>query len=306
MPPLTRFSMPSRTTDRPRGCRLSQSVGAHGQWEWSKNSSWKKSTRSEGSSSSRLRRAPASSIDSSTRKCPTSSRSVPTGCRLAAPGSAVAATHVRRTGHSRDLFRGRRFRIVDTRLPVSVPSDRKARTGGRPRSTDRRRGLRDRCRRYRTRRRPRRHRHGLLDGNGFQAQGQCDVRVDLPLLELLRGVSVNSLADRILADLHLTGARPGCGHRRGTEAADDDVDRLIEELSETELREVLAELEKPQARHTREFRGAGPRFVQVLWAAAGRAGRGPRCRIRRGIRDSRAQRGRQVDDHRDPRGSSKA
>ena len=67
-------------------CRLSQSVGAHGQWGWSKNSSWKRSTRTGESSSSPLRRAPASSIDSSTRNSPTSSRSAPTGRRLAAPG----------------------------------------------------------------------------------------------------------------------------------------------------------------------------------------------------------------------------
>jgi hypothetical protein len=67
--------------------------------------------------------------------------------------------------------------------------------------------------------------------------------VDLPLLELLRGVSVNSLADRILTDLHLTGAWPATVTDEVPEAPDYDVERMIEELSETELREVLAELE---------------------------------------------------------------
>jgi hypothetical protein len=53
------------------------------------------------------------------------------------------------------------------------------------------------------------------------------------------------VADRVLADLHLTDAWPagGTGEVPEAVAADDDVDRLIEELSEDELREVLAELE---------------------------------------------------------------
>ena len=140
----------------------------------------------------------------------------------------------------------------------------------------------------------------------FRLRVNAMFTVDLPLLELLRGVSVNSLADRILADLHLTGAWPAAVNDEVAEAADDDVDRLIEELSETELREVLAELEKPTAEATRDFRGARSEFVEILWATAGRAGGGPRCGIRRSFRDPRAQRCRQINDHRDPRGSSKA
>jgi acyl transferase domain-containing protein/acyl carrier protein len=79
----------------------------------------------------------------------------------------------------------------------------------------------------------------------FRLRVNAMFTIDLPLLELLRGVSVNSVADRILADLHLTDAWPAAGTDEVPEAvaADDDVDRLIEELSEDELREVLAELE---------------------------------------------------------------
>jgi NAD(P)-dependent dehydrogenase (short-subunit alcohol dehydrogenase family)/acyl carrier protein len=76
--------------------------------------------------------------------------------------------------------------------------------------------------------------------------------IDLPLLELLRGVSVNSLADRILAELHLTDAGPSAApdEMPAVGAADDDVDRLIEQLSEAELREVLAELESQGEAHS--------------------------------------------------------
>jgi acyl carrier protein len=77
----------------------------------------------------------------------------------------------------------------------------------------------------------------------FRLRVNAMFTVDLPLLELLRGVSVNSLADRILTDLHLTGIWPATVTDEVPEAPDDDVERMIEELSETELREVLAELE---------------------------------------------------------------
>jgi acyl carrier protein len=71
--------------------------------------------------------------------------------------------------------------------------------------------------------------------------------IDLPVLELLRGVSVSSLAVRILADLELDGASPSAvsDARSDSTGADDDVDRLIEQLSEADLRELLAELEAP-------------------------------------------------------------
>src|SRR5581483_5039065 len=68
--------------------------------------------------------------------------------------------------------------------------------------------------------------------------------VDVPLLELLRGVSVNSLAARILDELPLTDAESGPVAERQPEPVDADVEALIERLSEAELRDLLAELEK--------------------------------------------------------------
>jgi acyl carrier protein len=86
----------------------------------------------------------------------------------------------------------------------------------------------------------------------FRLRVNAIFAIDLPLLELLRGVSVNSLADRILADLRLTDAGPlAVGDEvPAASAADDDVDRLIEQLSETELREMLAELESQGEAHS--------------------------------------------------------
>jgi acyl transferase domain-containing protein/acyl carrier protein len=93
-----------------------------------------------------------------------------------------------------------------------------------------------------------------LDDIGLDSMMAMDFRlrlnamfaIDLPLLELLRGVSVNSLAARILADLQLAGGEPAAVVEQGSEpaAADDDVDRLIGQLSGDELRALLAELEK--------------------------------------------------------------
>jgi acyl transferase domain-containing protein/acyl carrier protein len=102
-----------------------------------------------------------------------------------------------------------------------------------------------------------------LDDIGLDSLMAMDFRIrintifaiDLPLLELLRGVSVNSLAVRILAELRLAGVKsPAVTEQRSEPAApDDDVDRLIEELSEAELRELLAELERqPIEQETRE------------------------------------------------------
>jgi acyl transferase domain-containing protein/acyl carrier protein len=70
--------------------------------------------------------------------------------------------------------------------------------------------------------------------------------IDLPLLELLRGVTVNSVAGRILADLRLADDDTAAVTEQRSEPApaDDNVDRLIEQLSEAELRDVLAELER--------------------------------------------------------------
>ena len=96
-----------------------------------------------------------------------------------------------------------------------------------------------------------------LDDIGLDSMMAMDFRlrinamfaIDLPLLEILRGVSVNSVAARILAELQLADADPAAATGRDAEptAADDDVDRLIEQLSDAELREVLAELEKHEA-----------------------------------------------------------
>jgi NAD(P)-dependent dehydrogenase (short-subunit alcohol dehydrogenase family)/acyl carrier protein len=93
-----------------------------------------------------------------------------------------------------------------------------------------------------------------LDDLGLDSMMAMDFRIrinamfaiDLPLLELLRGVSVNSLAGRILDELPFAADDPAAvtDQRSEPAPADDDVDRLIEQLSEAELREVLAELEK--------------------------------------------------------------
>lgn len=95
----------------------------------------------------------------------------------------------------------------------------------------------------------------ILNDVGLDSMMAMDFRVrvssmfaiDLPVLEILRGVSVNSLAVRILAELQL----PGADAAEATEitppasepVAADDVDRLIEELSEADLRQLLAELD---------------------------------------------------------------
>lgn len=79
----------------------------------------------------------------------------------------------------------------------------------------------------------------------FRVRVNSMFAIDLPVLELLRGVSVNSLAARILAELALPGAEAAAVDDRPAEpaTAEDDVDRLLEQLSEAELRLLLAELE---------------------------------------------------------------
>lgn len=95
----------------------------------------------------------------------------------------------------------------------------------------------------------------MLDDIGLDSMMAMDFRVrinemfsiDLPLLEILRGVSVNSLADRVLAELHAVhGDVPAdvVEPLPDQQAADDDdVDRVVEQLSDAELRELLAELD---------------------------------------------------------------
>lgn len=100
----------------------------------------------------------------------------------------------------------------------------------------------------------------MLDDIGLDSMMAMDFRVrintafsiDLPVLEILKGVSVDSLADRVLAELRsihgegpaATGETPTAVIEEPSESpADDDMNRLIDELSDAELRALLAELE---------------------------------------------------------------
>ncbi|MCK0177447.1 type I polyketide synthase [Mycolicibacterium sp. F2034L] len=97
----------------------------------------------------------------------------------------------------------------------------------------------------------------MLDDIGLDSMMAMDFRVrintmfsiDLPVLEILRGVSVNSLAERILTDLREVHADvPATDDAPdGQPVTDEGVDRLIEELSDDELRRLLAELEAQPA-----------------------------------------------------------
>lgn len=106
----------------------------------------------------------------------------------------------------------------------------------------------------------------ILDDIGLDSMMAMDFRtrinamfsIDLPVLEILKGVSVDSLAVRVLAELRSLHAdadavaepepEPG-GDEQDGDAQDgdaqdgDDVSRLLDELSEADLRELLAELE---------------------------------------------------------------
>ncbi|KRE33928.1 polyketide synthase [Mycobacterium sp. Soil538] len=94
----------------------------------------------------------------------------------------------------------------------------------------------------------------MLDDLGLDSMMAMEFRVrvnslfsiDLPVLEILRGVSVNSLGARILSELrqiHAESEAEATG--QDTDAADngDDFDRLIETLSDDELRALLDDLE---------------------------------------------------------------
>jgi NAD(P)-dependent dehydrogenase (short-subunit alcohol dehydrogenase family)/acyl carrier protein len=96
----------------------------------------------------------------------------------------------------------------------------------------------------------------VLDDIGLDSMMAMDFRVrinttfsiDLPVLEILKGVSVNSLAIRVLAELEaIHGEVPSVTEAtaEASEPAEDtgDVDLLLDELSEADLRELLAELE---------------------------------------------------------------
>ncbi|WNG92882.1 type I polyketide synthase [Mycobacterium sp. ITM-2016-00318] len=94
----------------------------------------------------------------------------------------------------------------------------------------------------------------MLDDIGLDSMMAMDFRVrintvfsiDLPVLEILRGVSVNVVADRVLGELHYVhGDVPTAVDEPPPQktVADDDMDRLMNDLSDTELRQLLAELE---------------------------------------------------------------
>jgi acyl carrier protein len=95
----------------------------------------------------------------------------------------------------------------------------------------------------------------MLEDIGLDSMMAMDFRVrinmafsiDLPVLEILRGVSVNSLANRVLAELHVIhGEVPVAADEappRPPSVVAGDLDRLMAELSDADLRDLLAELE---------------------------------------------------------------
>ncbi len=97
----------------------------------------------------------------------------------------------------------------------------------------------------------------VLDDIGLDSMMAMEFRVrinmmfsiDLPVLEILRGVSVNSLAERVLAELHIIHGEATVPAGDSAEPAEvDDLERLIDELSEADLQELLAQLEaEPEA-----------------------------------------------------------
>ena len=99
----------------------------------------------------------------------------------------------------------------------------------------------------------------MLDDIGLDSMMAMEFRlrinmmfsIDLPVLEILRGVSVNSLSDRILAELHtIHGEVPAESTATSPPqpSAVDEVDQLMDELSDAELRQLLSELEtQPKA-----------------------------------------------------------
>ncbi|KUI43055.1 polyketide synthase [Mycobacterium sp. IS-1590] len=95
----------------------------------------------------------------------------------------------------------------------------------------------------------------MLDDIGLDSMMAMDFRVrinttfsiDLPVLEILKGVSVDSLAARVLDELPtIHGEEPAAEAAPATEpqpVPEVDVDGLIDDMSEAELRDLLAELE---------------------------------------------------------------
>ncbi|BBZ17981.1 type I polyketide synthase [Mycolicibacterium gadium] len=97
----------------------------------------------------------------------------------------------------------------------------------------------------------------MLDDIGLDSMMAMDFRVrvnsmfsiDLPVLEILQGVSVNSLSERILAELRSIHGEPATTEQpvQPQPIVADDLDHLMGELSEAEMRELLAELDASTA-----------------------------------------------------------
>lgn len=93
----------------------------------------------------------------------------------------------------------------------------------------------------------------MLDDIGLDSMMAMDFRVrintafsiDLPVLEILKGVSVDSLAIRVLTELEAIHSEEPAPTAPAAEPAapENDVERLIDNLSEADLRDLLAELE---------------------------------------------------------------
>ncbi|AEV70716.1 polyketide synthase family protein [Mycolicibacterium rhodesiae NBB3] len=93
----------------------------------------------------------------------------------------------------------------------------------------------------------------MLDDIGLDSMMAMDFRVrinsmfsiDIPVLEILQGVSVNSLSDRILGELHsIHGEAPAATEGSTAPTSEvDDVEALMNELSDADLLQLLAELE---------------------------------------------------------------
>ncbi|KAA0109942.1 SDR family NAD(P)-dependent oxidoreductase [Mycolicibacterium sp. P1-5] len=80
----------------------------------------------------------------------------------------------------------------------------------------------------------------------FRVRINTTFSIDLSVLEILQGVSVNSLADRVLAELyaiHGGAGRPAAEAAPPQQSIDDELDRLMDELSDAELQELLAQLD---------------------------------------------------------------
>jgi acyl carrier protein len=95
----------------------------------------------------------------------------------------------------------------------------------------------------------------MLDDIGLDSMMAMDFRVrinsmfsiDLPVLEILQGVSVNSLSERILGELNSIHGEPATTDEPPEQVVADDLDHLMGELSDAEMRELLAELDASTA-----------------------------------------------------------